>query len=684
MQFVSTFIFLAPLVFAIYESPPTVVTPLGDTELIRETLTQLQLTNLAPDACTACKSRLAIGKVLALTRPDLVPYVFKRWCTESMNDGGQCELNFSPFSADKSSTGTDFIMMLQSMSPEGLDGDYFCYYHETKCVVKPATPEINLETMWPPRPKSYEAPVQSGESFNVVHLGNINLQPDYTVTAEANCSQSLCCVPHSTNYDAAPKGYSIHVSDTKSGTASFFNCTYGRGNYERGNYIDIYNRDAWCPAHSFGTYLCDTPPVLLNSTLRSIRTFHENLLDFEFAIVTGSAIDHRDRQYLGKNDHIAAQRQAYSAVNSHLHSIPVYPSFGDTYPRDQLAPSNHQLFAGQQWQFDFQADTIAKLAWCDTTEANLVRYRHYGYSVVTNRGLKIVSLSSKVWDLKNLYNFFGTQNPDKYGAWNFLVNELVESESNNQRVWIIAEHPNSVNSMPVASKVFLKIVRRFSPKVIAAIFFGSDDETHQVVYDADCNETPDTAVAFALMAPSVSPYAGSNPGWRYYTVDEDTFDIINSFTFFTPLNDSYANSGAEPVWRFGYSAREFLDPSGSWPVEEPLTPRFWHSVSERLLNNTQTTTSLQEIRRRWSPYRESICGSSDGYGDNLHCLTTSFSIDQKLLCMCFDEQGDYFEPKSAAINRDLPAYLPTAVLNQTLASRRALSLKKHGKKWTLE
>lgn len=348
MKLILIFSLLVSAVKGIYDCHETAVTPLDDTELIRRSIEQLQLTCKAADACTACKSRLSIGKVLSLTRPDIVPYVFKRWCTEAMHDAGQCEMNFSPFSADKSTLGSDFILMLQSMSPEGLDGDYFCYYHESKCLERPETPEINLDTMWPPKPKSYSAPVQSGESFNVLHLGHINLQPDYAVASEANCSQSLCCSPCSANFNCPPEGYSMHVSDTKTGVASFFNSSYSRGKFEKGNYVDIFNKDAWCPAHEFGTYLCDVPPVLLNNTLRNIRAFHENLLDFEFAIVTGSAIDHRDRQFLTKNDHMSTQDLAYSAIQCHLHSIPIFPSFGDTYPKHQFAPKSHPLFSSQQ------------------------------------------------------------------------------------------------------------------------------------------------------------------------------------------------------------------------------------------------------------------------------------------------------------------------------------------------
>ena len=260
------------------------------------------------------------------------------------------------------------------------------------------------------------------------------------------------------------------------------------------------------------------------------------------------------------------------------------------------------------------------------------------------------------------------------------MEELLDSEQNNQRVWIIGEHPPSVDSMPIASQVFLTIVRRFSPKVIAAILFGHEDEFYQVIYDTDCKETSEGAVAFALMAPPISPFQGSNPGWRYYAVDEDTFDIVNSFTFYTPLNESYVNSGAEPAWKFGYSARELLDPCETWAPEEPLWPSFWHSVSMALLNDSSIASTLEGVRRRWSPYTD--CQLIDDYRDNLHCLTTSFTLDQKHDCMGSGEQNDFFEPQCLAETpRKLPPYLPPQYYEEYVESLKARAVTKHGKKF---
>lgn len=665
-------------VWGIYKATENTISPLDDSELIENTIQQLRLAHNAPDACTACKSRLSIGKVLSMTRPDVTLYVFQRWCTESMSEASLCEMNFSPSSSEKSSLGSDFIAMLQSMQPDGLDGDYFCYFHDQKCTERPSTPEVHLDTMFPSRPKEYKAPTQSGNSFHVLHIGNINLQLDYSVAAEANCSQSLCCSTHCNNFQSPPKGYSMHVRESATGSASFFNSTYSRGRFERGNFIDIYNKNTWCPAHGFGTYGCDSPPVLLNNTLRSISNFHENLLDFEFAVLTGSVVDHRGRQFLSKAGFTEAQETAYGYIDAHLHSMAVYPSFGDTFPRNQFAPIGHRLCSNLQWQFDFQADLMTKMDWTTSKEANNIRYNHYGYSVVTDRGLKVISLNSNIWSTNNLYNFIGTDAPAHFEAWKFLVKELLDCERNEQRAWIIAETSPNVHSMPIASQVFLSIVQRFSPKVVAAVLFGNDDEMFQVIHDTDVCDENSQAVAFALMAPSVTPFGGRNPGWSYYSVDEDTFDIVNAFTFYTPLNETYLNAGAEPGWKFGYSARDLFDPDSCWPAEQALTPEFWKSVSLRLRNDTGLAATFDQARQRWSPYSTK---DVEIFSDDIVCTTTMFTADQRATCMEINDQSTYLEPTVPAdIGRCVEPYLPLRVLNQTLRSLESRSLKKNGKK----
>lgn len=63
--------------------PPTDHT-LGDDEIVKRGVQELHDIDAATDLneCLTCKTRLQVGKFLALTRPDLVPQVFSTWCVE--------------------------------------------------------------------------------------------------------------------------------------------------------------------------------------------------------------------------------------------------------------------------------------------------------------------------------------------------------------------------------------------------------------------------------------------------------------------------------------------------------------------------------------------------------------------------------------------------------------------------
>ena len=102
-------------------------------------------------------------------------------------------MNYGYPSEDYCTMGNDFTKMVSLMNPSGLDGDYFCYYHDKTVGVLPETPLVDMSRLWPLKPRNYLPPDNSGETFHVLHISDINLQPDYKMFAEANCTQSLCC-----------------------------------------------------------------------------------------------------------------------------------------------------------------------------------------------------------------------------------------------------------------------------------------------------------------------------------------------------------------------------------------------------------------------------------------------------------------------------------------------------------
>ncbi|KAK6462936.1 hypothetical protein DFJ63DRAFT_322429 [Scheffersomyces coipomensis] len=620
-------------------------------DIIHNAVNELHSLDAATDLneCITCKTRLQIGKFLALTRPDLVPQIFTIWCLEAGNDETQCHMNYGYPSLEYSSIGNDFTKVVSLMDPEGLDGDLFCYYHDDKCHILPETPELDLSNLWPPKPKVYEAPQNSGETFNVLHISDINLQLNYKLLTEANCSQSVCCSEHSYNYFKPPESYDYSPIHNPSNGLSFYDSSYTHGHFEKGQYVDLYSNEnsVWSPCHEFGSYTCETPLLLLNNTLHTIRNFHQNHLQFEMAIFTGGTVEHQDRIFIDKHHILKTQEVVYKLLKTYLPSIPIIGTFGirDTFPINQLPPKNLiENSVSYQWEFDFLADLWLELDWIDLDASKQIRYSHTGFSIITSRGLKIISLNSNVWNDKNLYNFWNVHSIDKFGIWKFLIDELLESEVNEQRVWIISHLPPSSRSLPLPAKVLTLIIGRFSPKVIAAIFFGSNlKDSFNLIYGGDgCDSKElEKAINFALIGPSISPYSGVNPAWRYYAIDEKSFNIVNSFTYNIELNETFINGGAEPSWQFEYSARELYDPEGLWPMERSLDTEWWYHATEKIRDMPNMSELYSRLAYRSSPFTP--LGDDLVDNDN-YCIVTSFTVEARKQCMMTEDQDNYIAP----------------------------------------
>lgn len=633
---------------------PPLTTSASEDEIITRAIDQLHRISGASDLneCLACKQRLQVGKFIALIKPSLVPEIYTTWCLESGFDQTQCHMNFGYPSIDYSSTGADFTKVLSLMNPESLDGDYFCYHHDRSCHILPETPEIDMESLWPPQPLDYRPPLSSGKTFNVLHFSDANIQLDYTLQSESNCSQSICCAPYSVNCKEPDLDYYYMVSKNGGDFGdSFYESTYKSGAFIKGQFVGMSSSDKhlWQPAHEFGAYTCGTPTLLLNNTLRTISFFHENHLSFEFALFNGGVVPTRDRILVDKESVIASLEHTYGLFHHYLKGFPILPTIGtrDGFPTNQLAQKKLiESSNSYQWQVDLQTDLWQQYGWMDAQSVRQLRYAQVGYSFVTNRGLKIISLNSNVWNTKNLYNFWDVTNIDSYGVWQFLIDELLESELCDQRVWITAHLPTNSHSLAIPSKVFARIVERFSPKVIAAVFFGhTGKEGFQVHYRNGDTKGVDDVINFALTAPSISPQGGMNPAWKFYAVDTDSFDIVNSYTYYTPLNETFYNNGAEPVWNYGHSSREIFDPEHLWPVERNLDSQYWHHVGEKIRDLRNMTLIYNELEYQHSPYFHAEVKSVENLVSDTYCKVTSFTISQRKQCMVTEDQDSYVEPR---------------------------------------
>lgn len=622
--------------------------PLPDTDWINRHLPNL--TNSTGNLCTKCKNKLKYAQTLLHQYPEkdhLISLLLYKYCLVlNKNKESKCD-NIEFFVTTTSSDSTvksdyydggvngvtsinfydnDFLRVIKALNTSSdLDLTYYCYYKNNVCTL-PETPDLDklydFLSHLPAKPeKALSAPVYNGtrELFNVLHISDFHVQLRYTVGTESNCSATPCCLPESYNPDLNyndynfTEGYSILGNTKKDFEYSFYPDAHyaDNGTYIKGEYYDLpkgrgYNAES-LPASTFGAYYCDAPEVLLNNTLKYIGTITQDK-NFELAIFTGDLVDH-DVIHCDANTTKTAEIKSSHIMKYFLKLIPVYPTLGnhDTFPYGQLTPASMNYNQSYNWNDELMSKLWINNGWLNETKADFLKNHYSGFSTVTSRGLKVIALNSNCYYQKNLWAYVNlTSNYDIFGQWQFLIDELTESESKGQRVWIMSHIPSSdYDALPIQSAVFQKIVERFSPYTIANIFYGhTHRDQFKILYSSNSTDVS-SAIQMAWVSQSVTPDVENNPSWRYYEVEDKSFNIINSYNYYTKLNETFTNGGAEPVWSFEYSARETYDTEGTWPKDAPLNATFWHTyVASKLKNQTDIEFNqlYSNLQYRISPY----------------------------------------------------------------------------------
>lgn len=147
------------------------------------------------------------------------------------------------------------------------------------------------------------------------------------------------------------------------------------------------------------------------------------------------------------------------------------------------------------------------------------------------------------------------------------------------------------------------------------------------------------------VAQSITPLSNYNPSWRYYEVENESFNIINAYNYYTLLNETFTNGGDEPDWQFEYSVRDLYDPDHTWPEDAPLNGTFWHeNVLTKLKDesNVEFNQLFADIQYRYGP-GVPTCKSKNGtqisddcYNGN-YCVMGNFYSDDYQKCLRGDD-----------------------------------------------
>ena len=438
-------------------------------------------------------------------------------------------------------------------------------------------------------------------------MSDIHLDPRYDVGKEANCTGYLCCRPN------------VHATGSPSTTE--------------------------IPAPLYGAYQCDSPYFLVTAALRAAHPLtgtkaksdntsapYSNCSskdELAWTIYTGDLVSHDNQNQLSREYTEYEETSIYSML-SQLISGPIFAVLGnhDTNPEAFDAP--HSLPGDLSTQFSWNYNHVAGLwqndGFIPASAAQQARTHYGGYSVLNQYGLRMVTLNTDFWYTSNVFNYFNTTNPDNSGMLHWLISELQAAEDAGERVWIMGHVLtgwDGSNALPNPTDLFYQIVERYSPHVIANLFWGHTHEDEDMVYYAHNGTTRDTAagaadaLAIGWIGPSVTPLTNLNSGFRMYEVDTGDFSVYDAHTYYSPVS-SFAGlnvTHAGPTFYHEYSTRAaYAGAAGDWPPGAPLNATFWHKVSQGLeaqarggdLSLTQTFNDYQGKRSVMSPACDSL------------------------------------------------------------------------------
>jgi len=293
-------------------------------------------------------------------------------------------------------------------------------------------------------------------------------------------------------------------------------------------------------------------------------------------------------------------------------SGPVYVTLGnhDSYNQAQDAP--HSLGGALAEQFSWNYDHVAGLwqleQWLPESVVTEARTHYAAYSVQRTDGLRVISLNTDLWYRANWFNYMNLSLADNSGMLRFLTDELQDAEDNGDRVWIIGHVLSGwdgTNGLEAPTNLFYQIVDRFSPHVIANIFFGHTHEDQFSIFYANnaTNISAITALATSWIGPSITPLTNLNSGFRVYEVDSATFDILDAHTWRSDVNsfpslDGQTKFGSTYVYE--YSTRAAYGSNITWGANDPLNATWWHLVTQQMESNPELAATFTDFQGKQS------------------------------------------------------------------------------------
>ncbi|KAI8982137.1 Metallo-dependent phosphatase-like protein [Mycotypha africana] len=442
--------------------------------------------------------------------------------------------------------------VLRTMDISGKDGHLLCASVLNTCPYPATEPwKLPFPKLKPENPYMHK---RSNKTMTVLHLSDWHVDPQYEAGTETFCTKPICCRSESTDFN-----------------------------------------NILSEASPWGSFGCDSPLALIESMLEYIPNAAPNT---SFAILTGDIPPHEVWETLPTYKTQMIQDMSYNLLHAHfdtsfLINTTLYPAVGNheaaptnLFPlRDSDLPSGarHDDFS-MAWLYHALKENWK--GWIDEKHLNRIHQQSGSYVSYPVDGLKLISLNTNFCYNLNWWLYERPKKRDPNGILEWLIGHLQKAEDMNEKVWIIGHSaPGDPSCFHDYSNYYYQIVERYAPHVIAGQFFGHTHRDEIQIFYKEGSQKAEDAISVAYIGPSVTPFPDLNPGFRTYTVDAETFEVIETHTYITNLNESIEWSRL-PLWYKEYSAKDLYG-SNDNPYT-PLSPAWWHHFTEEMeLNNNK-------------------------------------------------------------------------------------------------
>ncbi|KAF9433781.1 hypothetical protein BGZ76_008976 [Entomortierella beljakovae] len=509
------------------------------------------------DSCEICQLGMQIAQTFSRQAPELVPGVLRELCSKYAYQ------RLDGCAGLMQRVGPQLAGIFSEMNLNGTDGYYACAYNfPGSCPVPVHRPK---DPIFPkPKPATAQQPAPSGETIQILHFSDWHLDPYYKPGTEAKCSHNICCRNFGKWSDPGPIKK---------------------------------------PASKWGDGRCDTPIDLGLNALETIQKFVKNAT---FGLFTGDIISH-DNWMITEKYISDEETKSYGLFKQYLQDLRLYATMGnhDSYPSDQ-APFRMKSndYTTHQWLYDHVAGIWEQNNWITSLEAEYARSHNAMFVARPTPGLKLISLNTDLYYVRNHYTMIDTDMDDPSGLFRDLIVELQDSEDRNER------------------------------------------DKFVVVHDPDAPvQNEESAVNVIYQGPSVTPLDNSNPAIRWYDIDAKTFSVLNSHNMVADIITQapyWEANDMKPEWKHEYSAREaYSDPSTPLAPGEPLSPAFWHRAVERMKGD-------RDFFEMYLQYESKLSADADPCHEGSACEKASLCQLQASTVIQHDEckeNAEFLKPK---------------------------------------